>query len=96
MNQAIINEELIIKTFRQLSPEKQQQLLDFAEFLDEKNQKLIVNKENEKNENINHESLEIWEIAEKISQQIPNEEWQKLPTDLSKNLDHYLSGLDNI
>ncbi|WP_330203210.1 DUF2281 domain-containing protein [Cyanobacterium sp. DS4] len=93
MTQAIINEELIMKKFRQLSPEKQQELLNFAEFLEYKNKKSTMNKENE---NINHESLEIWEIAEKISQQIPDQEWQKLPTDLSKNLDHYLSGSDKI
>ncbi|WP_324282038.1 DUF2281 domain-containing protein [Cyanobacterium aponinum UTEX 3222] len=93
MTQAIRNEELIMKKFRQLSPEKQQELLNFVEFLEYKNKKLIMNKENE---NINNESLEIWEIAEKISQQIPDEEWQKLPNDLSKNLDHYLSGSDKI
>ncbi len=34
----------------------------------------------------------IWEIAEKISASIPEEEWGKLPTDLSKNLDHFLYG----
>lgn len=28
-----------------------------------------------------------------ISAQIPKEEWEKLPKDLSKNLDHYLYGL---
>lgn len=51
---------------------------------------------NKENENINNESLEVWEIAEKISQQIPDEEWQKFPTDLSNNLDNYLSGGDKI
>jgi hypothetical protein len=56
----------------------------------------LTSQDNLKNTNIDPESLEIWEIAEKISQQIPDEEWQKLPTDLSKNLDHYLYGSDKI
>ena len=34
----------------------------------------------------------IWEIAEELSASIPDEEWAKLPSDLSKNLDHYLYG----
>lgn len=56
----------------------------------------LTSQENEKNTNIEPESLEIWEIAEKISQQIPEEEWKKIPTDLSKNLDHYLYGIPKI
>lgn len=34
----------------------------------------------------------IWEIVEEISSSVPKEEWEKLPTDLAKNLDHYLYG----
>jgi hypothetical protein len=34
----------------------------------------------------------IWEIAEEIAASVPDEEWDKLPRDLSKNLDHYLYG----
>jgi hypothetical protein len=34
----------------------------------------------------------IWEIVEEISTSIPDEEWAKLPSDLSKNLNHYLYG----
>jgi hypothetical protein len=30
------------------------------------------------------------QFVEEISAQIPREEWEKLPNDLSKNLDHYL------
>ncbi len=33
------------------------------------------------------------QFVEEISAQIPREEWEKLPKDLSKNLDHYLYGL---
>ncbi len=39
MTQAISKEDLIIERFKQLSPEKQQQVLDFAEFLHFQSQK---------------------------------------------------------
>ena len=32
------------------------------------------------------------QFIEDISAQVPPEEWEKLPKDLSKNLDHYLYG----
>jgi hypothetical protein len=31
----------------------------------------------------------IWEIAAEISAQVPDSEWAKVPTDLSKNFDKY-------
>lgn len=31
-------------------------------------------------------------LIEEISSQVPQEQWAKLPSDLSKNLDHYLYG----
>ncbi|MGA2170584.1 MAG: type II toxin-antitoxin system ParD family antitoxin [Terracidiphilus sp.] len=34
----------------------------------------------------------ISEIFVRLGQQIPMEEWSKVPVDLSKNLDHYLYG----
>ena len=34
----------------------------------------------------------IWERVADISAQVPLEEWEALPKDLSKNLDHYLYG----
>ena len=34
----------------------------------------------------------IWEVAAEIGESVPVEEWDKVPTDLSKNLDHYLYG----
>jgi hypothetical protein len=33
------------------------------------------------------------QFVEEISDQIPKQEWEKLPKDMSKNLDHYLYGL---
>ena len=32
------------------------------------------------------------QFVEEISAQIPTQEWAKLPSDLSKNIDHYLYG----
>jgi ribosomal protein S30 len=34
----------------------------------------------------------IWEIAEEIAASVPHSEWAKVPTDLSKNVHHYLHG----
>ncbi len=39
MTQAINKEDMIIERFKQLSPQKQQELLDFAEFLQFQSQK---------------------------------------------------------
>jgi hypothetical protein len=34
----------------------------------------------------------IWQVAGEIMQDVPDEELQRLPTDLAENLDHYLYG----
>ena len=34
----------------------------------------------------------IWQVAVEMGASIPLEEWEKMPTDASKNLDHYLYG----
>lgn len=34
----------------------------------------------------------IWQIAEEIGRSVPQEEWDKLPTDGARNVDHYLYG----
>lgn len=34
----------------------------------------------------------ILEIVAELAKQVPEDEWKRLPTDLSKNLDHYLYG----
>ena len=34
----------------------------------------------------------IWEELAEIAQSIPREEWNKLPSDLTDNLDHYIYG----
>jgi putative addiction module CopG family antidote len=40
----------------------------------------------------NQDSRPIWEVIAEIGREIPEEEWSKLPTDLSSNVDHYLYG----
>lgn len=37
-------------------------------------------------------SRPIWEVIAEISSEIPDEEWEKLPSDGSVNHDHYLYG----
>jgi hypothetical protein len=34
----------------------------------------------------------IWELVAEIGSQVPEKEWKKVPSDLSKELDHYLYG----
>jgi hypothetical protein len=34
----------------------------------------------------------IWEIAREISASVPDDEWDRVPSDLALNLDHYLYG----
>ncbi|MBD2528955.1 hypothetical protein H6G97_04970 [Nostoc flagelliforme FACHB-838] len=45
------------------------------------------------------DAVPIWELVAEISAQVPNEEWQKLPTDLARRFDYYqkqnAEGLDN-
>lgn len=39
-----------------------------------------------------HNETPIWETVVSIGQAVPEEEWVGLPTDLSRNVDHYLYG----
>ncbi|HVF59959.1 MAG TPA: hypothetical protein VNJ70_09150 [Thermoanaerobaculia bacterium] len=34
----------------------------------------------------------IWEVAAEIAGTVPDDVWKSVPTDLSKNLDHYFYG----
>jgi len=42
-----------------------------------------------KNINFDYDAEPIWELAARLSAQVPQEEWAKLPTDLARNFDHY-------
>jgi hypothetical protein len=37
-----------------------------------------------------------WQVVLEIGASIPEEEWEKVPTDLSINLDHYLYGAPKV
>lgn len=37
-----------------------------------------------------------WQVVLEIGASIPKEEWEKVPTDLSINLDHYLYGAPKV
>jgi hypothetical protein len=40
---------------------------------------------------VEHEAP-IWQVLDDIGGSVPDEEWRKVPADLSMNLDHYLYG----
>jgi hypothetical protein len=60
----------------QLPPEKQQEVLDFVEFLAQKTEP----------------PKSIWEKIEAIVEKVPKELWDELPTDGAEQHDHYLYG----
>lgn len=74
-------EQIIIDKIHSLPPEKQQKLLEYAEALDQP----PASENSEKRETI-------WEKVKDIIEEIPIEEWEKLPADGSINVDHYLYG----
>ena len=42
-----------------------------------------------KNIEFDYNAEPIWELAARLSPQVPQEEWAKLPSDLARNFDHY-------
>jgi hypothetical protein len=64
---------------RSLPPERQQQVLDFVEFLAQKTQSQPPQKT-------------IWEKIRERMAEVPDEEWENVPTDGSYQHDHYLYG----
>ncbi len=71
--------EQILAKLQHFSPARQQQVLDFVEFLDQKTQP----KESEKG---------IWDVLDEAAASIPSEERAKMPPDGSYQHDHYLYG----
>lgn len=70
--------QTIYEKVKVLPLDKQEEVLEFVE------EKLsVAEKKN---------SRPIWEIAKEISESVPLEEWEKLPSDGSINHDHYLYG----
>jgi hypothetical protein len=73
-------EQTIIEKVHSFPQSKQQKLLQYAEELENE-----VSAESPKHQTI-------WEMVKDIIEEVPKEEWDKLPTDGSINVDHYLYG----
>lgn len=67
-------EQIAIEKLRVLSPEQQQEVLNFIE-------QLQLQAARPKT---------IWEAIREITKDVPDEEWERLPRDGAANLDHYL------
>ncbi len=67
----------VVQSLQGLPPEQQQQVLDFVKFLEQKHQ--LPEKS-------------IWEKIREPMAEVPDEEWDKMPTDGSYQHDHYLYG----
>ncbi len=63
---------------KKLNHEQQREVLDFVE------RKISASEKKD--------TRPIWEVIAEISSEIPDEEWEKLPSDGSVNHDHYLYG----
>jgi hypothetical protein len=69
--------ETIFAKVKTLPPEQQQEVLHFVEGLTTTD---------------SHPGKTIWQEIRDIVQDVPKEEWEKLPRDGSANIDHYLYG----
>lgn len=69
--------ETIFAKIKALPPEQQREVLQFVERLTATN---------------GQPAKTIWQEIREIVQDVPNEEWERLPCDGSANLDHYLYG----
>ena len=69
--------ETIFAKVKTLPLEQQQEVLDFVEELTGAN---------------SQPDRTIWQEIREIVQDVPDEEWERLPRDGSANLDHYLYG----
>jgi len=43
--------------------------------------------------NYDHSARPIEDLLKEIAEEIPQQEWDRLPSDLNDNLDHYLYGV---
>ncbi len=70
--------DTIYKKVKTLPLDKQEEILEFIE------EKISATEKKD--------TRPIWEVAKEISESVPLEEWEKLPSDGSINHDHYLYG----
>lgn len=73
--------ETIFEKIRALPPEQQREVLEFVE-------QLAI----QENPSQPRRERPIWEVIAEISSQVPDEVWEKVPSDGSLNVDHYLYG----
>ena len=78
-------EETVIAKVKALVPEQQEEVLKFVETLERRGSAVG-------GESLAGSGKTIWDEIELLSKRVPPEEWAKLPTDLSENIDHYLYG----
>jgi Protein of unknown function (DUF2281) len=77
--------EAIQAEIQALPPDRQQQVLDFVEFLAKKSQSQKLKKREEPEKNI-------WDRIDEAVENLPDEVWEGSPTDGSYQHDHYLYG----
>lgn len=83
--------EQLIQELEQTPDFVVQEVLDFLLFIKVRLKHKIVEEQTTDSER--SPSLPSFlQFIEEISAQVPKEEWEKLPKDLSKNVDHYLYG----
>ena len=78
-------EELVIAKVKALVPDQQKEVLKFVETLERRGSAA-------RGESLAQSGKTIWDDIELLSRQVPPEEWDRVPTDLSENIDHYLYG----
>lgn len=71
--------EVIVEKLQQLPLEQQQEVLDFVESLVQK-----------RPARASHQT--IWDRIDEIVKQVPEEAWDRVPTDGAEQHDHYLYG----
>lgn len=85
------SKEQLIQEIEQAPDDLVEEVLNFLLFVKKRLQQKISEPENsETNQSSKNGSL--LEFLDNFSSTIPQEEWEKLPSDLSKNIDHYLYG----
>ena len=77
-------EERVIEKLRVLSPEQQQEILNFVEDL--------ARQQTDGESATEPPRMTIWDKIDAIIKRVPPEAWDELPTDGSINVDHYLYG----
>lgn len=70
-------EDSIVERLRALDPEKQKRVLDFVERIEQQKSR---------------PAKTLWDAIQDIVKDVPDEVWERLPTDGSGQHDHYLYG----